>query len=92
MQLDPISGKRISANSPIYRVANNGPVFFSNTEEASFLYQHGGYYYLFCNWGGCCAGVDSTYNIRVGRSTNVSGPGQKIRASGVRGSSRSCNP
>ena len=74
MQLNPATGKRFSASSPIYRVANNGPVFFSSTEEGSCLYQHGGYYYLFANWGGCCDGVDSTYNIRVGRSTNVSGP------------------
>lgn len=74
MQLNPATGKRFSSSSPIYRVANNGPVFFSNTEEASFLYQHGGYYYLFVNFGGCCAGVDSTYNIRVGRSTSVIGP------------------
>ena len=28
--------------------------------------------YLFVNWGQCCEGVNSTYNIRVGRST--SGP------------------
>ena len=69
MQLDPSTGKRFSANSPIYRVSNNGPAFFSNTEEGSCLYQRGDYYYLFVNFGGCCAGVDSTYNIRVGRST-----------------------
>jgi arabinan endo-1,5-alpha-L-arabinosidase len=74
MQLDPFTGKRIAANSPIYRVSNNGPVFFSNTEEASCLYQRGGYYYLFVNFGGCCAGVNSTYNIRVGRSATVAGP------------------
>ncbi len=74
MQLDPVTGMRIAPNSPIYRVSNNGPVFFSNTEEGSYLYQHDGYYYLFMNWGGCCAGVDSTYNIRVGRSPVVSGP------------------
>jgi arabinan endo-1,5-alpha-L-arabinosidase len=74
MQLDPVTGKRITTNSPIYRVSNNGPTFFSNTEEGSCLYQHGGYYYLFVNFGGCCAGVDSTYNIRVGRSTSVTGP------------------
>ncbi len=74
MQLNPATGKRFTASSPIYRVANNGKVFFSNTEEASCLYQHGGYYYLFVNFGGCCAGVDSTYNIRVGRSPNVIGP------------------
>ena len=74
MQLDPATGKRITPDSPIYRVSNNGPVFFSNTEEGSCLYQHGGYYYLFVNFGGCCAGVNSTYNIRVGRSTTVTGP------------------
>ena len=74
MQLDPATGKRISTNSPIYRVSNNGPTFFSNTEEGSCLYQRGGYYYLFVNFGGCCAGVNSTYNIRVGRSTTVTGP------------------
>ena len=74
MQLDPATGKRISPGSPIYRVSNNGPTFFSNTEEGSCLYQHGGYYYLFVNFGGCCAGINSTYNIRVGRSTTVIGP------------------
>jgi arabinan endo-1,5-alpha-L-arabinosidase len=74
MQLDPTTGKRISPTSPIYRVSNNGPVFFSNTEEGSCLYQRGSYYYLFVNFGGCCAGVNSTYNIRVGRSTSVTGP------------------
>jgi len=74
MQLDPTTGKRISPTSPLYRVSNNGPVFFSNTEEGSCLYQHGGYYYLFVNFGGCCDGVSSTYNIRVGRSTVVTGP------------------
>lgn len=74
MQLDPATGKRISSNSPLYRVSNNGPTFFSNTEEGSCLYQHGGYYYLFVNFGGCCAGINSTYNIRVGRSTVVTGP------------------
>ncbi|HTY85884.1 MAG TPA: LamG-like jellyroll fold domain-containing protein [Candidatus Acidoferrum sp.] len=42
--------------------------------EASYLYYRGGYYYLFVNWGTCCAGVNSTYNIRVGRSTSITGP------------------
>merc|ERR1712216_870856 len=33
-----------------------------------------GYYYLFVNWGACCSGVDSAYEIRVGRSKNLMGP------------------
>jgi len=72
-QLNPATGLPLNAAN-YTRIANNGPVFFSSTEEASFPCQHGGYYYLFDNWGGCCAGIDSTYNIRVGRSTNVAGP------------------
>ena len=75
MQLDPSTGKRTRPSSPISPGFQQRPaVFFSNTEEGSCLYQHGGYYYLFVNFGGCCAGVNSTYNIRVGRSTSVTGP------------------
>jgi hypothetical protein len=74
MQLDPATGKRIAPNSPITKIADNGATFFSNTTEGSCLFQHGGYYYLFLNFGGCCAGISSTYNIRVGRSTSVAGP------------------
>jgi len=67
LQLDPSTGKRISPSSTLTRLAS-GPI------EASFLYQHGGCYFLFVNWGSCCSGIDSTYNIRVGRSTQVAGP------------------
>ena len=73
MQLDPATGKRLT-NAGITKVEDSSLSFFSNTTEGSFLYQHGGYYYLFVNWGGCCEGVNSTYNIRVGRSTSVTGP------------------
>jgi arabinan endo-1,5-alpha-L-arabinosidase len=73
-QLDPATGKRASTNSPLVCVAHNGSSAFHNTSEASYLYQANGYYYLFLNFGKCCSGVDSTYNIRVGRSTNVTGP------------------
>jgi beta-xylosidase len=75
-QLDPATGKRLNTNSlTATLVANNAPGGgWGSSEEGSCLYQHGGYYYLFVNFGGCCAGVDSTYNIRVGRSTSVTGP------------------
>ena len=42
--------------------------------EAPYILHYGSYYYLFVNWGACCGGTDSTYNIRVGRSTSPNGP------------------
>ena len=68
VQLDPATGLRISTGSPLYRLAYNSSI------EASCIFRRGGYYYLFANWGSCCSGVNSTYNIRVGRSTTITGP------------------
>ena len=47
-----------------------------NWVEAAYIHPKpdNGYYYLFVNWGACCSGVDSTYEIRVGRSRNPMGP------------------
>jgi arabinan endo-1,5-alpha-L-arabinosidase len=47
-----------------------------NTEaiEGAFIIRHGDYYYLFASFDTCCRGVDSTYNVRVGRSEKVTGP------------------
>jgi arabinan endo-1,5-alpha-L-arabinosidase len=42
--------------------------------EGSYIYPHGGYYYLFASIDACCQGVNSTYRIIVGRSTSVTGP------------------
>ena len=68
VQLDPVTGLRISPGSPTYQLAYNSSI------EASYLWRRGGYYYLFANWGSCCSGVNSTYNIQVGRSTSITGP------------------
>ncbi|EEF60159.1 LamG-like jellyroll fold domain-containing protein [Pedosphaera parvula] len=68
VQLSTTNGMRVATNSPTYHLAYNGSI------EASCIYRRGGYYYLFVNWGSCCSGVNSTYNIRVGRSTNITGP------------------
>jgi len=61
--------------------ALNGQVFAlaidpdsSDSIEASWIQYYNGYYYLYVDWGLCCRGVDSTYNIRVGRSKSVMGP------------------
>lgn len=42
--------------------------------QASSLYRHGAYYYLFASFDGCCRGVDSTHRIMMGRSEAVEGP------------------
>jgi arabinan endo-1,5-alpha-L-arabinosidase len=42
--------------------------------EAPFIIRRCGFYYLFVSWDRCCDGANSTYNIRVGRGTSVSGP------------------
>lgn len=68
IQLDPQTGQRLASDSPLYSLAHYDSI------EASYLYQHGGYYYLFVNWGLCCRGVNSTYRIAVGRSEKVTGP------------------
>lgn len=67
IQLDPKTGKRL-ADSPMHALAHNDSI------EASFIGRHGKFYYLFVNWGTCCRGVNSTYEIRVGRSEKITGP------------------
>jgi arabinan endo-1,5-alpha-L-arabinosidase len=68
IELDPATGKRVAPDSPMYSLARH------NSIEASAIYRHADYYYLFVNWGACCRGVNSTYNIRVGRSNRITGP------------------
>ena len=42
--------------------------------EAPVIIRRSGYYYLFVSFDFCCRGVESTYNLRVGRSKAVTGP------------------
>jgi arabinan endo-1,5-alpha-L-arabinosidase len=68
IQLDPKTGKRLAPDSPVHSLAHKEQI------EAVALYRHGDHYYQFVNWGWCCRGVKSTYNIRVGRSKAITGP------------------
>ncbi|KDR82661.1 hypothetical protein GALMADRAFT_238117, partial [Galerina marginata CBS 339.88] len=69
MSLSPSTGKLSSSTvtALAQRTANNGAI------EASVVFKYGSYYYLFTSWDNCCQGVNSTYNIRVGRSSKATG-------------------
>lgn len=42
--------------------------------EGTYIHKRGDYYYLFASAGSCCAGINSTYKLVVGRSTSLFGP------------------
>ena len=68
IELNPQTGLRVATNSPIYHLAWNRSI------EASCITRHDNFYYLFVNWGQCCKGTNSTYEVRVGRSDKITGP------------------
>jgi arabinan endo-1,5-alpha-L-arabinosidase len=67
-ELNPQTGLRLAANSPVYHLAWNRSI------EASCLTRHDKFYYLFVNWGQCCEGTNSTYEVRMGRAGQITGP------------------
>jgi arabinan endo-1,5-alpha-L-arabinosidase len=67
-EIDPDTGHPISDPPVLYSLAYNSSI------EAAFIIYREPYYYLFVSFDSCCQGVNSTYNIRVGRATSVTGP------------------
>ena len=65
IELDPKTGERVKGN-----VEKDIAIDC----EATDLIWRDGWYYLLGTHGTCCDGVNSTYNIVVGRSRNVEGP------------------
>ena len=65
IELDPATGLRVKGNKEKDIAIDC---------EASDLIYRDGWYYLLGTHGTCCDGVNSTYNIVVGRSRSVEGP------------------
>jgi arabinan endo-1,5-alpha-L-arabinosidase len=65
VELDPNTGGLAKGSEP---------VDVAIVCEATVLTYHDGWYYLLATHGSCCDGSNSTYNIVVGRSKNVTGP------------------
>ena len=79
----PLSGNWFSIDDPNWKTLARGPITDEDEEgigdghewvEAPYVYYREGFYYLFVNWGACCRGAESDYNIRVGRSKKPLGP------------------
>ncbi len=71
-RIDPTTGK--AANEPptlIDLASRHEP---PRAIEAPFVVFRDGFYYLFVSFDHCCRGVDSDYNVRVGRATDPTGP------------------
>lgn len=66
---DGLSVKRDENGVPVLKKQVCGKDF-----EATNIYKKNGYYYLFASIGSCCAGVNSSYSVVVGRSENLLGP------------------
>jgi arabinan endo-1,5-alpha-L-arabinosidase len=72
-KLDAATGKLAVDDATTYSLASRPPPG-STAIEAPFIVREGEYYYLFVSFDLCCRGVESTYNIRVGRSRSITGP------------------
>jgi len=66
VELNPKTGKRLYPDRKPVNVAINS--------EASIMIFRDGWYYLLVTHGSCCAGANSSYNIRMGRAKKVTGP------------------
>jgi arabinan endo-1,5-alpha-L-arabinosidase len=75
-EIDSITGKpkTYAGNLPGTSIANSWTGSRYGEGEGASMFYRDGYYYLFYNKGGCCAGIASTYYIVMGRSTNPRGP------------------
>ncbi len=79
-QINPETGLLEKSNSQLYKLCSRPrykdhvtpPV--EGAVEAPFIIKHKNWWYLFVSRDFCCRGVNSNYNVVVGRSKKVTGP------------------
>ncbi|MFG2733757.1 arabinan endo-1,5-alpha-L-arabinosidase [Streptomyces carpaticus] len=71
VELNPATGLR-DGDPPVTHLATRPDA--PHAVEAGQVVRRGGWYYLFASYDTCCAGLDSTYKIRVGRASSPTGP------------------
>ena len=72
VELNPATGKALSATPELIHLAERPGT--NRAIENAFIRKNGDYYYLFASFDRCCQRLNSTYNIRVGRSKSPNGP------------------
>ncbi|MBV1937037.1 arabinan endo-1,5-alpha-L-arabinosidase [Streptomyces sp. BV286] len=72
IRLDPSTGKQLASDTVRRSIASRPTG--TKAVEAPTIVKRGGHYYLFASYDTCCAGAGSTYKVKVGRATSVTGP------------------
>ncbi|WP_295654047.1 arabinan endo-1,5-alpha-L-arabinosidase [uncultured Mucilaginibacter sp.] len=67
VELDPKTGKPFFDKPELYTIT-------TSLGEGSYIIKGPEYYYVFASRGKCCSGIQSTYQIVMGRSKSVMGP------------------
>lgn len=67
VELNPKTGKLFAETPKLITIT-------SHLGEGAFIIKGPKYYYIFASRGRCCAGVESTYQIVMGRAKNIKGP------------------
>jgi len=73
IKLTRLDAKTMKPTGQLYSIAAR-PDHPERAIEAPNITYKDGYYYLFVSFDKCCKGVESTYKIAYGRSTNITGP------------------
>ncbi|MFF3319971.1 arabinan endo-1,5-alpha-L-arabinosidase [Streptomyces sp. NPDC003035] len=71
VRLDPATGRRHASDTAVRALAARPD---RQGIEAPSLVKRNGVYFLFASYDRCCAGTSSTYKIKVGRATRITGP------------------
>ena len=74
-RIDPATGKLSARDTTLHNLARRPRTGGQpGSIEAPFIVRHDNWWYLFASFDFCCRGVNSNYNIRVGRARDVTGP------------------